>query len=663
MKKLIAILLCVLTVLPLCLVGGGLVYSSAAQTKVVYLKDGGAGDGSSPDKAVGKLTDAYNKLGDEGGRIVVCGKFTLTAHMTEPVHTGLVTVTQYHDDINYGADGTFDVGSGKCRYILNGPTTFENIKFTGKSGAYLFFIAQNNKIEMGEGVVCEGFDYARIDNAVTVLGGRQNGAAPAVDRGFDSDITIKSGKFIVVGMNRQMSDAWTGTANIKILGGEITTLYGGSVNAGSTANSNITIDGGKFTGAFNAGNIVSQKLTLKLNGGDFSSCKAIVGGGEDSTVSVAKSVEADVSSLLSGFKTINTSEGVKTQLIPEEVFGEGSFTSSGGTTLPYRIYFPEGYDKNADKTYPVFFYFHGLGSRGSDNKLQLGATHALIPKVLNSGTECIIVAPQCPTSGQWVANSSYPGGTGFDPKKDPESPQLIAAIELMNKIVSEEKADKTRIYLGGASNGAAACWSIISRSPSSVAGALIQAGTGSTGAAEVVAEACLTTPIWTFHGDKDTTLSVEGTRQIAAKLTELGAKNFTYTEMPGYNHNIWVDSANMKGVVEWLVSQKRDGALGVFSLKIEETPDIPPVTDNTTPLDSTPADSETADTKPTETSSTETKPDSTKASETQAATDTSAAPTEESSFPVVAVVIGAVVVVAVAAAVAVIIIKKKKEQE
>ncbi len=45
------------------------------------------------------------------------------------------------------------------------------------------------------------------------------------------------------------------------------------------------------------------------------------------------------------------------------------FVGSENDTLPYRILFPEGYDKNKD--YPLVVFLHGAGERGNDNALQL----------------------------------------------------------------------------------------------------------------------------------------------------------------------------------------------------------------------------------------------------------------------------------------------------
>ena len=72
--------------------------------------------------------------------------------------------------------------------------------------------------------------------------------------------------------------------------------------------------------------------------------------------------------------------------------------------------------------------------------------------------------------------------------------------------------------MAGQSNGAGAVWSFISRSPNTVAGALILAGSGATGGADAIARYLTDTPIQTFHGDEDTTLSVEGTRGLAAAI-------------------------------------------------------------------------------------------------------------------------------------------------
>ena len=419
----------------------------------------------------------------------------------EPIHTGKITVTQNTNDIDYRSEGSLYTGGVGRRYVLNGPTMFENITFTTKNKAGFLFIAQYNPITMGEGISSDGFDCTLVVSAITLLGGLQGGVTPLRDAGKESRIVVKIVTYLIAGMNRQMGGAIDGTANIEISGGEVVKLYAGPINQidgkqGKAAN--IIINGGRFIDTINCGYGISDSVKVIINGGDFSACTAITGSAQDSEITVSEKVENMVVPLLSGFKIINTSKGKQTQLIPEEVFTSSSYIGANGSTLPYRIYFPDGYDKNASKTYPVFFYFHGNCLRVTDNKLQLGSNHALIPKVLNSGTDFIIVAPQCPKTSAWILDANYPGGKGFDPKADPESPYLYAAIELLNKIIEEEKIDKSRIYIGGASNGGAACWSLISRSPNTVAGLLYRRAQA-RGSRDIVQKNASQRPSGTFH--------------------------------------------------------------------------------------------------------------------------------------------------------------------
>ncbi len=531
-------------------------------SKTVYVMTGGTGDGSSPESPLNKITDAYNLLGDNGGTIVIVGNFDITGDFKEPVHTGKVVITMNYNDIDYRANSVFSTNGAGRKWTLNGPTVFENMNIsTASTSHYFFIVAQYHRIEIGEGVTCTGFGGTTVNNSFAILGGMNT--PDGVGSGT-SHIIVKSGSGIyIAGMNRMINTAHTNNAKIDIYGGTICTVYGGNINNSTGGNVEMNIYGGTFTQPISVAYGITGTATLNISGGNFDNCSAIKGDEKLNCIAtVSEKMEDIVVPKLTGFGTITTSTGTTTVLVPEEVFGAGMFTASDGTTLPYRVYYPEGYETSG-KTYPIFVYFHGNGSRGSDNKLQLGANHALVSKVLNCGQECVIIAPQCPSSSAWI--KTYPGDAAFDPTKAPESVHLSAAIELINSMLADEKIDASRLYLGGGSNGGAACWSIISRNPNAVAGAIIQAGTGSSAAPGIVAQNCLDTPIWTFHGDVDTTLSVDGTRSIVAAIKALGGNNITYTEMPGYNHNIWVDAANVAGLYDWLFAKTRTDAKGVLS--------------------------------------------------------------------------------------------------
>lgn len=600
--------------------------ASAAPERAVFVLGGGTGDGMSAESPVGTLEAAYAKLGDEGGKVVICGKLTMTGHFEEPIHTGTVTVTQNHNDLDYRDAGALETGGVGRRYILNGPTVFENIKITTANKGGFFIVGQFNRVELGEGIESVGFDGSQVKSALAVLGGTQNDLTPKKNNDTDSHIIVKSGsEVLVAGLTRQISADNDRSALIEIYGGQITTLYAGNINGGKGKSATVNISGGRFTGKVACEYGLAESVSVNIMGGDFSSCKSITGTAINSEITVAQNVENSVTPLISGFKKVTTSKGSVLNKIPDEVFGAGSFTASDGTKLPYREYYPEGYDSSSGK-YPIFVYFHGNGSRGTDNKAQLGSNHAIVSKMLNSGTDCIIIAPQAPKESAWILNGQYPGGTGFDNTKEPTSKYLSAAIELINEKMSDPKVDRDRLYIAGGSNGAGACWSIISRNPRSVAAAVIQAGTGDTGGADKISKPLSLTPIWTFHGDADTTLSVNGTRGIVNAVNALGTGLLKYTEMPGRNHDIWVDAANEAGLIDWVLSQKRTDTAPSLSKVLDVAQLNAPSVDTTAPEVTTPIPSVTTSPDTTATPETAAPPETTVMPETAATPKTTVMP-------------------------------------
>ena len=540
-------------------------YSLRAEN-VVYLKTGGTGDGTTAESPVGSLTLAYNVLGSEGGTVVVCGDFEQIATFSEPIHTGEVIITQKWNGVDYRNNGLNSyrvMGTGK-RFALGGPTRFENISFYGDeaNSVYILFCANYYPITMGTGITVAGFKNTVIATSLSILGGHQSGQGTPRTTDLDSHINIESGLFHIVGFNRQITETYTGTAHINISGGEIRAVYGGSVS-GTGGNIDLKISGGKFVGEIYAGKTGSNKASgvsyVTITGGDFTECLSIVGdidGG--STIDISGYPESEIlKSKIQSFNTIITSEGQTTQLRPNEVFGYGSFTASNGVRMPYRYWLPEGYDRS--KKYPLALYMHGNGSGGGDNTTHLTtAGAAYVSQVLNSETDCIILAPQSPnTSGNmWVG--PYPGNASYSLETTPMSNSLSAAKELLDSIVDNESVDISRIYVFGSSNGGGATWDLLTRFPDLFAAGIPMAGCGESSNAAAIAPLLKETPIWTFHGDSDGTLNVSGTRGIVNAFRAIGGSKIIYTEIPGGTHNIWTMAAGTEGLTEWMFSQKRE---------------------------------------------------------------------------------------------------------
>ncbi len=296
---------------------------------VAFLKTGGTGDGLSPANPTGSINTAYKILEDAGGggTIVLVDKFALSANFMRAVANTLeVKITSKYNGIDYRQSNpncALTVGTAGFRYVLNGPHTFENITFKGNTALtttnYILFIANYNAITMGEGIVVTDFPSTVMTNSCSILGGIQQGQTGPTSTSINPSITIKTGKFILVGFNRQVtSTTYTGTAHINIQGGEIINLYGGSILAGKGGNLQLNISGGTFSGKIYAGHFTDannrgvSNSDVSITGGDFSTCTGIIGlvnengianGGTSSINFCSHSDQSYISTLVSGFVT------------------------------------------------------------------------------------------------------------------------------------------------------------------------------------------------------------------------------------------------------------------------------------------------------------------------------------------------------------------------
>ena len=179
-----------------------------------------------------------------------------------------------------------------------------------------------------------------------------------------------------------------------------------------------------------------------------------------------------------------------------------------GTTLPYRLFIPDGYT-NA-RRYPVVLALHGAGERGADNVIQITYSQMAtcwadpVNQALNP---CFVVAPQCPSNGTWNSDPSLP-----------MRPELAAANDILDSLSREFSIDVNRFYVTGLSMGGQATWEIIMRFPWRFAAAVPMSGYGNP----AYASWCAGVPIWVFHGAADNTAPVQYSRAMINALRALG---------------------------------------------------------------------------------------------------------------------------------------------
>ena len=225
------------------------------------------------------------------------------------------------------------------------------------------------------------------------------------------------------------------------------------------------------------------------------------------------------------------------------------YTNAQGATIPYRFAAPKAVEQG--KKYPLVILFHGAGERGTNNVAQLvhGATD-LLNYMREKGIEGYFIAGQCPAGKQWV-DTPWNKRTHAMPETPSESMALM--IELIEKTMKELPVDRNRVLVTGISMGGYGTWDIVQRHPDWFAAAMPCCGGGDTALAEKIRDV----PIWTFHGDRDTTVPVRRSRDMVAALWAIDGK-IRYREYPGVGHGCWgATYADWDKVLSWFFTQRK----------------------------------------------------------------------------------------------------------
>jgi predicted peptidase len=223
-----------------------------------------------------------------------------------------------------------------------------------------------------------------------------------------------------------------------------------------------------------------------------------------------------------------------------------------GNVMPWRLYIPPG-ATGGSRRLPLVLVLHGGGERGNDNFRQLDASvQFLLSDALQGIEPVMVLAPQAAVRTGWVNYPNLgPPYTNFDQRQIPQSENIKTAIRLLREVAAEYHADASRIYLTGMSMGGEGSWDAVSYYPQLFAAALILNGAGDPRAMARVTQV----PIRFYHGSADPITPVANSRELAARLRELGALA-RYEEFPGASHDIR-ERVYTRENFAWLLHQTR----------------------------------------------------------------------------------------------------------
>ena len=210
-------------------------------------------------------------------------------------------------------------------------------------------------------------------------------------------------------------------------------------------------------------------------------------------------------------------------------------------TLRYWLFLPADYETQAQSGgAPLLLFLHGAGERGKESGEDIAKVkvHSL-PRLLDNpefakNFPCVTVSPQCKNGFAW-------------------SPAQL--MLLLDHIEANYKIDKSRVYVTGLSMGGFGTWMCLNESPQRFAAAAAVCG----GAKPEWAEKLINVPIWAFHGDKDTLVTVDRSQNMVDAIRAAGGSKIFFTIYEGVGHDSWTQTYNNQLLYDWMFQQTLKG--------------------------------------------------------------------------------------------------------
>ena len=215
------------------------------------------------------------------------------------------------------------------------------------------------------------------------------------------------------------------------------------------------------------------------------------------------------------------------------------FRGTNGQTLPYSLFQPK--ETKPGEKLPLVLCLHGAGGNTQAAKV-LAATEQ------QAKHPCFVLAPACEGKAtRWVKST-------FRAAKEQRAvePELI---ELLDALAKELPIDMDRVYVTGQSMGGLGTWGLIAAHPARFAAAVPVCGLWEAADGAKIARV----PLWAFHGAKDPTVPVDGTRRMIEAMKAAGGAP-RYTEYADVGHGSWDAAYATAEMWDWMFEQRRTGA-------------------------------------------------------------------------------------------------------
>mgnify|MGYP003042745639 CR=1 FL=1 len=231
----------------------------------------------------------------------------------------------------------------------------------------------------------------------------------------------------------------------------------------------------------------------------------------------------------------------------------------GNESLPYRILYPASFDST--RSYPLVVFLHGAREKGRDNESQLLVVGKyFLREDVRLQYQSIVLFPQCATEYVWADfETQLDSTTGlakkwyFPYRKKPSVPAQLLK-NMLDSLSNKTFINKSKIYLGGMSQGGMGVFDLVARYPDLFAAAFPICGAGPTHTAKNFAKKVA---MWIFHGDKDEVVPTFFSRDFYKRLKKLGS-DVRYSEYPGVHHDSWNNAFAEPDLLSWLFGKSKN---------------------------------------------------------------------------------------------------------
>jgi predicted peptidase len=217
-------------------------------------------------------------------------------------------------------------------------------------------------------------------------------------------------------------------------------------------------------------------------------------------------------------------------------FEAATFTTSNGTTIPYRLLRPSNVEPG--RTYPLVVIFHGSGAIGTDNVSQVGPyAKSWATPLMRERYPAFVLVPQ------FSSRSAVYTGTGAATTSQPTDllREALVAIEDVKRTLP---IDPRRVYAVGFSMGGSAVWSSLVLRPD-----LFSAAVSVAGVPTPELRTLGRTRLLLVHGDADDENPFDA---ALAAHEALAPRQVEFWRYEGLGHEFPLDLLVGTGIAEWL---------------------------------------------------------------------------------------------------------------